>query len=372
MGPRLLRNFTRDRGNQITLGVFLGTFSYALMVLRSVRTQSRGRVRSASLAERRHPAGLRLRRHARLFRRPHGGPDQRGHGHRTGGRRGARSAVARLTTEAPGNAPPVDAAWHDAVPVSRCTARLPAAARRRRDWPTGRTATAPRSACWCGRATTCFPARPSRWFAPLSKARTRRSGDATALGRAGSARQDLEFAVRQLVEVAVRALSPGINDPNTAIERARPPGRRAVRPRAAATCRRGSRGGTAARSVHARVDYDGLGRRDVPHDPAERRQASAAVLIRLHRGADRGGERGARACSAADAASPCGPGARRCRARRCRRPVIWRTCGGGTRRLWRCARRGCHLLCARTAGRPDVLLRRDGDAAHFGGPVRLA
>lgn len=35
MGPRLLRNFTRDRGNQFTLGAFLGTFSYALMVLRS-------------------------------------------------------------------------------------------------------------------------------------------------------------------------------------------------------------------------------------------------------------------------------------------------------------------------------------------------
>lgn len=41
--------------------------------------------------------------------------------------------------------------------------------------------------------------------------------DATALGsqRGGSA--DVEFAVRQLVEVAVRALSPGINDPYTAM-----------------------------------------------------------------------------------------------------------------------------------------------------------
>ena len=39
MGPRLLRNFTRDRGNQFTLGVFLGTFSYTLMVLRTVRDQ---------------------------------------------------------------------------------------------------------------------------------------------------------------------------------------------------------------------------------------------------------------------------------------------------------------------------------------------
>ncbi len=42
MGPRLLRNFTRDRGNQLTLGAFLGTFSYALMVLRAVRTHSEG------------------------------------------------------------------------------------------------------------------------------------------------------------------------------------------------------------------------------------------------------------------------------------------------------------------------------------------
>ena len=38
MGPRLLHNFTRDRGVQFTLGAFLGTFSYALIVLRSVRT----------------------------------------------------------------------------------------------------------------------------------------------------------------------------------------------------------------------------------------------------------------------------------------------------------------------------------------------
>ncbi|WP_153557316.1 DUF2254 domain-containing protein [Roseimaritima sediminicola] len=37
VGPRLLRNFMRDRGNQITLGVFIATFLYCLMVLRTVR-----------------------------------------------------------------------------------------------------------------------------------------------------------------------------------------------------------------------------------------------------------------------------------------------------------------------------------------------
>ena len=41
MGPRLLHNFTRDRGNQITLGAFIGTFVYALMVLRTVRSPAR-------------------------------------------------------------------------------------------------------------------------------------------------------------------------------------------------------------------------------------------------------------------------------------------------------------------------------------------
>lgn len=35
-GPRLLRNFMRDKGNQITLGTFLSAFLYCLLVLRKV------------------------------------------------------------------------------------------------------------------------------------------------------------------------------------------------------------------------------------------------------------------------------------------------------------------------------------------------
>jgi uncharacterized membrane protein len=37
-GPRILRNFTSDRGNQITLGTFIATFIYSLLVLRTVRS----------------------------------------------------------------------------------------------------------------------------------------------------------------------------------------------------------------------------------------------------------------------------------------------------------------------------------------------
>lgn len=35
--PRILRNFMRDRGNQLVLGVFLGAFSYCLVVLGSLK-----------------------------------------------------------------------------------------------------------------------------------------------------------------------------------------------------------------------------------------------------------------------------------------------------------------------------------------------
>src|SRR5690606_32511271 len=38
-GPRLLRNFMRDRGNQLVLGTFTATFIYSILVLRSVSGQ---------------------------------------------------------------------------------------------------------------------------------------------------------------------------------------------------------------------------------------------------------------------------------------------------------------------------------------------
>ncbi|WP_420605890.1 DUF2254 domain-containing protein [Novosphingopyxis sp.] len=36
-GPRLLTNFMNDRGNQFTLGIFIATFVYSLMILRIIR-----------------------------------------------------------------------------------------------------------------------------------------------------------------------------------------------------------------------------------------------------------------------------------------------------------------------------------------------
>src|SRR5580658_9845136 len=41
-GPRMMRNFVRDLGNQVTLGVFVGTFVYAVLGLGSITSISHG------------------------------------------------------------------------------------------------------------------------------------------------------------------------------------------------------------------------------------------------------------------------------------------------------------------------------------------
>ncbi len=41
-GPRMLRNFIRDPGTQVTLGTFVGTFMYAIFTLGAIGQQSRG------------------------------------------------------------------------------------------------------------------------------------------------------------------------------------------------------------------------------------------------------------------------------------------------------------------------------------------
>ncbi|MGA2474080.1 MAG: DUF2254 domain-containing protein [Acidimicrobiales bacterium] len=52
-GPRMMRNFVRDIGNQVTLGVFVGTFVFSVLALGSISSVSRGFVPylSTSVAE---------------------------------------------------------------------------------------------------------------------------------------------------------------------------------------------------------------------------------------------------------------------------------------------------------------------------------
>jgi uncharacterized membrane protein len=215
MGPRLLRNFTRDRGVQFTLGAFLGTFSYALIVLRSVRTQSEGEfVPHLSLSVAIFLAFVCVATLVYFV------------GHMASRinvdtvidlvSEDIHSAIEQLASEKRGAAPPSADFWSDAVPISDARRGYLHQLHEEglADWAAEHAA-AMRLLVRPG--DYVFPGAPIAIMKPPAEGARAAIVDATALGsqRGGSA--DLEFAVRQLVEVAVRALSPGINDPFTAM-----------------------------------------------------------------------------------------------------------------------------------------------------------
>lgn len=215
MGPRLLRNFTRDRGNQTTLGVLVGTFCYALVALRSVRAESEGLfVPHLTLAV---GIGLAFVCVAMLVyfvdhmaRRINVdtvidlvSAD-------------LNEAIKRLTADQPQPEPPAESFWSNAVSVSdKRQGYL-------REIDEHGLATWARERKVAVRLLVrpgdyIIPGAPIALVHPETKEAEEAVHNATALGsnRAGSS--DLRFAVRQLVDVAVRALSPGVNDPHTAI-----------------------------------------------------------------------------------------------------------------------------------------------------------
>jgi uncharacterized membrane protein len=215
MGPRLLRNFMRDRGNQVTLGVFLGTFAYALIVLRSVR----GGEAAAFVPSLGVTIGLLLA--------------------------GACVALLIYFIHHVANRINVDTVIdlvHDDVVEDMERLTLEAACPTfddAVDWTSATTVCLPHSgylqqldtgalvdwACEHDCVVRMLK-RPGEFVYPFSpialvSAPVEGAEDAVwsriALSRQGGSPSDFTFPIAQLVEVAVRALSPGINDPRTAI-----------------------------------------------------------------------------------------------------------------------------------------------------------
>ncbi len=219
MGPRLLRNFVRDPGNQLALGAFLGTFAYALVLLRYVRSVEEGAFVphlgvTGALA-------LALLCVATLVWFVH---------HIATGinvetvietvHEELSAAIARLTLDRPDPArPAADRPPHgDGVPVvSRGGGYLRALDEDAlADWAAERNAVL---TLLVRPGDYIYPRSPVAELSPAAQVEAAEAAVAGALslGPRQAATQDLEFAVRQLVEVAVRALSPGINDPFTAM-----------------------------------------------------------------------------------------------------------------------------------------------------------
>lgn len=215
MGPRLLRNFTRDRGNQITLGVFLGTFSYTLIVLRTVRSEAEGAfVPHLSLSV---AIVLALLCVATLVYFV---------GHMSDQinvdtvielvSEDVRDAIGRLATDKPQHTLPPDREWLKAVPVAdpRRGYLQHIDYEGLADWAAENKTTV---RLLIRPGDYVYPGAPIALVDPQVEGTDRAIRNATALGSRQASADDIEFAVRQLVEVAVRALSPGINDPFTAM-----------------------------------------------------------------------------------------------------------------------------------------------------------
>jgi uncharacterized membrane protein len=215
MGPRLLRNFTRDRGNQVTLGAFLGTFSYALVVLRSVRGAEEGGFTphlalSFGLALAFVCVAMLVYFVGHMASRINVDTvvdlvsgDIRG-------------AIRALVTDEKQAVAPPESFWRAAVPVVD-----PRQGYLQQIDEGGLAAWAAEQGTairlLVRRGDFIFPGAPVALMTravPDAEAAIR---NATALGAARGGSGDAEHAARQLVEVAVRALSPGINDPHTAM-----------------------------------------------------------------------------------------------------------------------------------------------------------
>lgn len=228
-GPRLLRNFMRDRGYQIVLGTFTATFVYCLLVLRTVRgTEGSHFVPQVAVA-----VGVLLALASiavLIFFIHHVATSIRIETLLADLAAETRDAVDRLYPEMIGRDPPPS---EDTKPDSLIPANFDSDVRLIRSDQSGyvqrvdvdalmRLATehgliirieqAPGSFLKDGDAL--LSAHPEV-AVPDEVADSLRG--ALVVGQERTPDQDLEFLIRRIVEIAQRALSPGINDPTTAL-----------------------------------------------------------------------------------------------------------------------------------------------------------
>lgn len=232
-GPRLLGDFTRDRGNQTTLGIFIGTYLYCLVVLRTIRSAAEtsagtgGAVRDAFVPHAAMFGGLALAiaSAAMLIYFVH---------HVTTGihintviaRVGRRliRAIRASRDDGDGVEPDGDALEPrpggdgSAVVTATGTGYVEAI-----DWDGLRDLACRknlmlRTRVRAGEFVACgYPLFDAVTAGGITDQTARAIVDAVTLGRQRTAQQDLLFSVDELVEIAARALSPGVNDPFTAI-----------------------------------------------------------------------------------------------------------------------------------------------------------
>ena len=222
-GPRLLTNFMNDRGNQVSLGVFIATFMYNLMILRVVRQPADG---TSSVAEAAAfvpqvsvlvSAASAIIGVAVLVYFLHHIPASIRINSVLGGigRRLIHHIESRFPEES-GAAEPQPLEGGETVRAASIGyveiidfAKLDGIARSEGAVISMRVRT----------GDFVHPHLPMADVAgtPLHRELQQRIRACFSLGSSRTPTQDLEFLIDELVEIALRALSPGINDPFTAI-----------------------------------------------------------------------------------------------------------------------------------------------------------
>lgn len=230
-GPRLLRNFMRDRTNQAVLGVFIGTFVYCLLVLRSIR----GLDENAFVPHVSVICGMVLALGALFFLiyfMHHVSSGIRAENVVAEVAKELDSCMERIYPSRIGHGPDTSSPMQQDSTGNEI-ARIREAGRSVKADRTGYVQSVDGDAVMemadendlliyiACRPGHFLPAGSDAvWAAPaesVDESLTSRLQSAIVVGRSRTPTQDIEFAVDQLVEVAVRALSPGINDPFTAI-----------------------------------------------------------------------------------------------------------------------------------------------------------
>jgi uncharacterized membrane protein len=227
-GPRLLYNFMRDTGNQIVLGTFIATFVYCLLVLRTIR----GGEESPFVPHLSITIGVimaLLSISVLIYFIHHVATSIQASNVITGVSLNLASIINTSFPE-PGNGNPERSQWWIApgdMPEnfdeeSQQIVALTSGYIRKIDYETIYQVARNKD------AVIKILNRPGQfivegspivlsWPANILNKEIDNIISALTLGGQRTSEQDVEFAVDQLVEIAVRALSPGINDPFTAM-----------------------------------------------------------------------------------------------------------------------------------------------------------
>ncbi len=225
-GPRLLSNFIRDRGNQATLGVFIGTFLYCLVVLRTIRSAEEASADTAGAVREAFVPHLAMFGAMALAILSIGVLIYFVH-HVTDGIH-INNVIARIGR---GLLADIDKARDDAeAGDAEITPVRPVAGPTIRSTRTGYVEALDEEALLAiaterNLVLTVLATpgdfvhrgRPLLRVEPAGQEDLHACGDLFSISRKRSSLQDLRFAIDELVELAARALSPGVNDPFTAI-----------------------------------------------------------------------------------------------------------------------------------------------------------